>query len=588
MTRRRIPASLRYYKGNKDEQLYYQELQMYVPFRSEEEELGSLPIEDVPVRYMHLQDHIEEVKKQVMPFMEDVKEARRLAEEADKAQKIESIAAEMDPTLVQEDKEDEGQGMIEHPELGHLNPDQYEIDGGEVPARKSAAIYGRIEVPDDTELKEKTRKLDENQRKVVDTVIKYCRGVVKARVPGNYHPKPRHMMIHGAAGTGKSTVIKLCAQWAQKILLAVGSDPDKPFVLKTAFMGTAAANIEGQTLTSTFAMKFGNEYHGLGDKKRDEKRRDLKDLKIVIIDEISMVKPDMLYQLDLILKEITQKKNEAYGGVMVLAFGDMFQLKPVLGGHVFMKPKNPQFHVTHAVEPRWPLLEVLNLTENHRQGADREFADCLNRVQEVEQGKLTAEDRALLGTRVRPEGHADLKGASINIVCTKKKCSEMNTKYINALEGEAVIIKAINYKSTQKNYKPGNIQVDGTIGATGFMNELTLKIGAKVVMIWNVNTVDSLTNGQTGIVMAIIKDRKDEVDYLVIKFNQERAGKQKRLESKQLQEKYPGGTKVEKFNLTYTLSGRSGSGSTANLVQFPDWPTPSQPTRRKDRPTSFQ
>ena len=88
-------------------------------------------------------------------------------------------------------------------------------------------------------------------------------------------------------------------------------------------------------------------------------------------------------------------------------------------------------------------------------------------------------------------------------------------------------------------------------------------------MIWNVKTTDSLTNGQTGIVMAIVKNAKGEVEYVVVKFNQERAGKQKRSDNKQLEGKYPGGTKVKRYNLTYTLSGRAGVGSTANLVQFP-------------------
>jgi len=176
---------------------------------------------------------------------------------------------------------------------------------------------------------------------------------------------------------------------------------------------------------------------------------------------------------------------------------------------------------------------------------------------------------ALLQTRVRPEGHEDLKNASINIVCTRKKCAAMNKKYIDSLEGEAVTIKAVHYRKTQKHYLPANIQADGTVGKTGFSDQLTLKVGAKVVMIWNVKTTDSLTNGQTGIVMAIVKNAKEEVDYVVVKFNQERAGKQKRSDNKQLEGKYPGGTKVERYNLTYTLSGRAGVGSTANLVQFP-------------------
>ena len=78
-------------------------------------------------------------------------------------------------------------------------------------------------------------------------------------------------------------------------------------------------------------MQFGNLYTGLGDKNREMKRQALAQLEILIIDKISMVKADMLYQLDMILKEITQKHKEPYGGVMVVAFGDMFQLKPVQG-----------------------------------------------------------------------------------------------------------------------------------------------------------------------------------------------------------------------------------------------------------------
>ena len=90
---------------------------------------------------------------------------------------------------------------------------------------------------------------------------------------------------------------------------------------------------------------------------------------------------------------------------MVLAFGDMFQLKPVQGRAPFAEPQNEQYAITHMLEPRWELLQVLNLIENHRQGEDREFADLLNRIRVVEKGQLTDEDVALLQTRVRPEGH---------------------------------------------------------------------------------------------------------------------------------------------------------------------------------------
>ena len=178
-------------------------------------------------------------------------------------------------------------------------------------------------------------------------------------------------------------------------------------------------------------------------------------------------------------------------------------------------------------------------------------------------------DLALLRTRVRPEGHIDLENASINIVCTRKKCANMNKKYIDTLKGEPVVIKAVHYKTTQKHYKPANIQADGTVGKTGFQDKLTLKVGAKVVMIWNVKTSDSLTNGQTGVIIAIIRSTDGEVDHVLVKFNQENAGKEKRAQNKQILVKYPGATRVDRYNLTYTLSGRTGVGSTANIVQFP-------------------
>ena len=67
-------------------------------------------------------------------------------------------------------------------------------------------------------------------------------------------------------------------------------------MIKAAFTGTAAANIKGQTLHNAFTFSFGNEFFSLSDKARDERRALLENLKVVIIDEFSMIKADMLYQ----------------------------------------------------------------------------------------------------------------------------------------------------------------------------------------------------------------------------------------------------------------------------------------------------
>ena len=98
----------------------------------------------------------------------------------------------------------------------------------------------------------------------------------------------------------------------EKIVRSPGDNPDHPYIIKAAFTGTAAANINGQTLHSTFSFSFGNEFFSLSDKARDEKRNQLENLLIVIIDEFSFIKADMLYLLDLRLREVKQVPDVAF------------------------------------------------------------------------------------------------------------------------------------------------------------------------------------------------------------------------------------------------------------------------------------
>ena len=137
-------------------------------------------------------------------------------------------------------------------------------------------------------------------------------------------------MVHGGAGSGKSTVINAVAKWTHHILQRPGDDPDCPYVCISAYTGAAACNVGGQTLHSLFGFNFGNEYMSLSDKLRDVKRTMFSNLSILIIDEISLVDADMLYKIDLRLKEVKQN-DKPFGGVGLLCFGDLLQIKPVKG-----------------------------------------------------------------------------------------------------------------------------------------------------------------------------------------------------------------------------------------------------------------
>ena len=162
-----------------------------------------------------------------------------------------------------------------------------------------AGNYKQIEIPDDDELKKRTRSLDKWQREVLNICIRYAKDIVKARRDGNAPAKQTLLMVHGGAGAGKSSVIDVLAPWVQKILQQEGDSPECPCVIKAAFTGTAATNIGGQTLHGAFGFAYDNKHYSLSDKIRDQRRAEMKNLKMVIIDEISMVKSDMLYQLDL-------------------------------------------------------------------------------------------------------------------------------------------------------------------------------------------------------------------------------------------------------------------------------------------------
>jgi hypothetical protein len=301
---------------------------------------------------------------------------------------------------------------------------------------------------------------------------------------------------------------------------------------------------------------------------RDKTKIALKNLKIVIIDEISMVKADMLYQLDIKLQEIKEKPGVPFGGVMIACFGDIFQLKPVLGHYVFTKPQNAAFHITFLLDSRWEMLRVLNLTTNHRQGKDRSFADLLNRIRFVEKGAMLPEDIETLESRVRPIGHPDLQAASINVVCKLRQSALMNDAYLDSLAGNSTMIKAVNYTTNKKHFKPRINDKDGSIGQTGYLDELKLKRGAKVMLVWNVDTTDYLTNGQTGTLEDIIQDDSGSVRYLMIRFNRESAGRQARTKLPQLAVSHPGCTRIDRHMNTYSLS-QKGSGATATVIQFP-------------------
>ena len=537
---------------------------LYYPFRDEKLDLHSDNEELCARLYQQEFEKIRKVKQQVMEHLDDVVEARYMVEEYLKNQsKNEELGVELDPEKEQEIDDCMMDEKENHPEFEHLDPAEFDDQNKTVQKER---VFKPIDVGDIKDLKLQTKSLERYQKYIVEIAIRFCRAIVKALKPKNRRPTPPILMAHGGAGSGKSTVINTLARWAHHILQKPGDDPDCPYVIISAYTGSAACNVNGQTLHSLFSFNFGNEFLTLSDKSRDTKRKTFINLAILIIDEISLVDADMLYKIELRLKEVKQS-DKPFGGVALLCFGDLLQIKQVKGRYIFEEPKCDSFKLANSIQPHWNRFKVVNLEENHRQGEDKTYAEILNRICT---GDHSEEDIHQLEKRVRPKNHPDLKDDDTLYLFGKNKpVDEMNTRRIFKIKGEEYRINARCFHSTMKNFKPP-ISKTGAISNTPFQSKLIIKIGAKVMLTYNVNTADGLTNGSRGEILGIIKNDSGDIHKLIIKFENPAHGRLQREKDKEVSMKFSGGTTIEKVSFVFSLSkSKKCKIATAKVVQFP-------------------
>ena len=104
------------------------------------------------------------------------------------------------------------------------------------------------------------------------------------------------------------------------------------------------------------------------------KRAMFKNQRFLIIDEVSMVKADHLYQINLRLREVTMRPDKLFGGVSICVFGDIMQLKPVKGRVIWSQPKSSEYYQAFLIKPHWEEFQVVSLVENHQQQGDSMYA----------------------------------------------------------------------------------------------------------------------------------------------------------------------------------------------------------------------
>ena len=566
LRKRKHPKSLRFYKVKRElnpARFFLHELMMYRHFGKEEYERWQ-DDENCIADYEKYKKNIRNVKAKVMEWMEDVEEARYFVEEVMKNElDLEETGYNLDPEMNQEDIECDLDGLEEDEEYKHLDPDG--LKDRDIP--DSGSWYRKLEMMDQSVLEQETCKLDKWQRQVIDVALRFVRGIRKfANGLGN-KPQPENLVVIGGAGSGKSTVIECLTQWCHRILEKTGDDPNSPYILKAATTGAASSLIEGSTVHSCLGFDFSSKHTSLSDKKRELKVEQLKNLKILIIDEFSMLKADILYRIHLRLSEI-KHNNQYFGGVLVMLFGDPAQLKPVRGSYIFSAPNCRDYKVAYGdgTDSLWRSFNVINLEENHRQGKDKSYADMLNRIRV---GNQTQKDIEALKSRVRKKGHPDLKGA-LFISAKVIPVARFNEMALNKIPGKLYVSKARHMQALSKSYKPRIDKKSGRIGDTQYVDELNLKKGARVMLIFNIDVSDLLCNGAIGTVLGIEEGQNGTIAAVVVKFDNPETGKQARDRNPTMAKKYPNGTIVKKTEREYSLARQQGLiSSTAKLIQFP-------------------
>ena len=298
--------------------------------------------------------------------------------------------------------------------------------------------------------------------------------------------------ITGRAGTGKSTLLRLFSETTNK----------KTVIL--APTGIAALNVRGQTIHSFF--KFAPNFIPKTAIKKVKNRKIYNNLDTIIIDEISMVRADMLDNIDLFLR-INRNNPLPFGGVQMILFGDLYQIPPVVSSDFEKKfltenYETPYFFSSKALNNENFHYSLIELNEVFRQ-TDRRFINLLESIRLNEMDWDLLEE---LNMRYNPEEKKE--GFYITLSARNAQVQRLNDEKLKSLDSKEYTYKA-------------NIIGDFPINTYPTEYDLSLKVGAQVMFIRN-DSEKRFVNGTIGkvtdldydkIVVEIIKDgKKDLID----------------------------------------------------------------------------
>lgn len=286
------------------------------------------------------------------------------------------------------------------------------------------------------------------------------------------------LFLTGRAGTGKSTFLDLFRSRTKKKVVVL------------APTGVAALNVRGQTIHSFFRFKPQislNDARNLAQKTR---QRDLyRKVQLIVIDEISMVRADLLDCVDVFLK--TARRSDApFGGAQMVMIGDLYQLPPVVRGDdrevmaaLYRTPYFFSARVFQQYQQESEGIEFLELERIFRQN-DREFIDLLEGIRHR---TVTSEQLSFLNQRSGVEAPEE---ETIILVATNAQAEQINQARLAELP-----------EDLEHTYR-GELTGDFSERDMPTEEELTLRVGARVMFLAN-DPEGAWVNGSLGTVTAL-------------------------------------------------------------------------------------
>ncbi len=293
----------------------------------------------------------------------------------------------------------------------------------------------------------------------------------------------RHLFITGKAGTGKSTLLQYFRLKTQKNIAVL------------APTGVSAINIKGQTIHSFFQFRPDITPDAVSDMPvRKQKRQMYAKLEAVVIDEISMVRADLLDCIDRILRLHGPHYDRPFGGVQMIFFGDLFQLPPVVSrdqqGIFEGIYKTPYFFSANV----FPTLDmkILQLSKIYRQ-KDEQFIRLLNALRD---DTLEQYHYAALNERVQARPKVAPEDFYITLTTTNALAEKVNLQRLVELAGKP-------------NLYQGAFSGDFDRKALPTPEFLEVKVGAQVMMLNN-DQEKRWVNGSLGVITAIKTDNSGD------------------------------------------------------------------------------